>query len=124
MHVCRQRTRFNVLNFVNDVVSLLSAQTCSKLGLVEVRAKLVASPIRSNLYINVNEQLIEQYKDTFFGSRLRCLPGQCHIEVIKTFPPVQHAPRRVPFALKKELNDHFETLVYQNVIIPVKEPIK
>ena len=71
---------------------------------------------------NKNDQLIEQYKDTFSG--LGCLPGQCHIDVDKTFPPVQHASRRVPVALKKELKDHLEMLVAQNVITPAKEPTK
>ena len=52
------------------------------------------------------------------------MPGQYHIDVDETFPPVQHALRRVPVALKKELKDHLEMLVAQNVIIPVKEPTK
>ena len=104
----------------NDVVPLLSAQTCSKLGLVEVRAKLVASPTKSNLCYNINDQLIDRYKSTFSG--IDCLPGQYHIDVNQTFPPVQHAPRRIPVALKKELKDHLEILVAQNVFTPVKEP--
>ena len=78
----------------NDVVPLLSAQTCSKLGLVELRAKLEASPTKSNLCYNKNDQLIDQYKDTYSG--LGCLPGQYHIDIDETFPPVQHAPQRVP----------------------------
>ena len=49
-----------------------------------------------------------------------CVPGQYHIDVDETYPPVQHAPRRVPVVLKKELKDHLETLVVQNV----KEPNK
>ena len=101
---------------------MLSAQSCSKLGLVEVPAKLVASPTKTNLCYNINDQLIEQYKDTFSG--LGCLPGQYHIDVDETFPPEKHAPRRVPVALKKELKDHLEMLVAQNVITPVKEPTK
>ena len=52
------------------------------------------------------------------------MPGQYHIDVDETFPLVQHAPRRVPVALKKELKDHLEMLVAQNVITPVKEPTK
>ena len=106
----------------NDVVSLLSEQTCSKLGLAEVRAKLVASPNKNNLCYNINDQLIDQYKDTFSG--LGCLSGQYHIDVDETFPPVQHAPRRVPVSLNKELKNHLEMFVAQNVITPVKEPTK
>ena len=52
------------------------------------------------------------------------MPGQYHIDVDETFSPVQHAPRRVPVALKKELKDHLELLVAQNIITPVKEPTK
>ena len=92
---------FQILSNDVPVVPLLSAQTCSKLGLVEVRAKLVASATKSNLCYNTNDQLIDQYKDTFSG--LGCLPGQYHIDVDEIFSPVQHAPRRVPVALRKEL---------------------
>ena len=36
----------------------------------------------------MNDQLIDQYKDTFSG--LGCFPAQYHIDVDKTFPPIQH----------------------------------
>ena len=71
---------------------------------------------------NINDQLIDQYKDTFSG--LGCLSGQYHIDVDETFPPVQHAPRRLPVALKKKLRNHLDMLVVQNFITPVKEPTK
>ena len=72
MHVGKKHDlTFQILS--NDLVPLLLAQSCSKLGLVEVRAKLVASPTKKNLCYNINDQLIDQYKDTF--SRLGCLPG-------------------------------------------------
>ena len=82
----------------------------------------MTSPFKSSLCYNRNDQLTDQYKDTFLG--LGCLPRQYHIDVDETFSPVQHAPRRVPVALKKELKDHLEMLVAQNVITPVKKPTK
>ena len=98
---------------------MLSAQSRSKSGLVEVRANLVVRPTKNNLCYKINDQLIDQYKDIFSG--LGCLPERYNIDVDETFPPVQHAPQRVPVAFKKKLKDHLEMLVTQNVITTVKK---
>ena len=58
---------------------------------------------------NLNDDSIARYEDVFTG--LGCLPGSYHIEIDETIEPVQHAPRRVPVGLKKELTEYLDSLV-------------
>ena len=48
-----------------------------------------------------DDPLIMQCKDAFQG--MGCLPGDYHIDVDPTLPPVQHLSRRVPVPLKDKL---------------------
>ena len=47
--------------------------------------------------------MIMQYEVVFQG--MGCLPGDYHIEVDPTVPPVQHLPRQVPLPLKDKLKE-------------------
>ena len=38
--------------------------------------------------------------------------------------PVQHAPRRVPVALRERLRETLEELVQQDILAPVTQPTK
>ena len=60
---------------------LLSGRTCIQLGLISI----------NNVHaIDHEDTLLADYKDVFEG--LGCLPGDYHIEIDHTVPPVQHAP--------------------------------
>ena len=70
-----------------------------------------------------DDPLIMQYKDVFQG--MGCLPGDYHIDVDPTVPPVQHIPRRVPVPLKDKLKDKIQELAMEQkgVIKQVNEPM-
>lgn len=44
---------------------------------------------------------LRTYEDLFTG--LGCIPGQHHIQIDTTGPPVVHAPRKVPVSLKDKI---------------------
>ena len=66
-----------VLN--NNITPLLSAEICTRLGLLSVQTNLVNSPKVNDISYTVDDDLITEYEDTFTG--LGCLPGKYHIEV-------------------------------------------
>jgi transposase InsO family protein len=53
-----------------------------------------------------------------------CMAGEHVIKVDPKVQPVQHAPRRVPVALRDKLKMELEDLVKKNIICPVTEPTK
>ncbi len=67
------------------------------------------------------EQFIQKYPKVFSPGVGR-LEGEYHIRVDTQFDPVQHAPRRVPVALRERLQDTLEDLVQQDILAPVTEP--
>ena len=67
------------------------------------------------------EALIEKYPDVF-GDGVGKLAGEHHIRLDNTVDPVQHAPRRVPVALRAKVKEALEDLVKQEVIAPVTSP--
>ena len=74
---------------------LLSGHVCLKLGLISINNVCAVDAVGSE------NSLLVQYKDVFEG--LGCLQGDYHIDIDNSVPPVQHAPRRTPVALKKRL---------------------
>ena len=50
------------------------------------------------------------------------LEGEYHIRLDSQIDPVQHAPRRVPVALRDRLQEALEDLVHQDILAPVTEP--
>ena len=67
------------------------------------------------------EALIEKYPNVF-GDGVGKLAGEHHIRLDNTVDPVQHAPRRVPVALRAKVKEALEDLVKQEVIAPVTSP--
>ena len=51
-----------------------------------------------------------------------CLEGEYHIRLNADIDPVQHAPRRVPVALRERLQETLDDLVQQDILAPVTEP--
>jgi hypothetical protein len=60
------------------------------------------------------------YSDRFTG--IGRFPGEYHINVDKTVPPVVHAPRRCPIHIKDEILSELDEMVKLEVIEPVTEP--
>ena len=57
-----------------------------------------------------------------FGVGIGCLKGEYHIRLDPQCTPVQHAPRRVPVALRDRLKKTLDQLVERDILAPVTEP--
>ena len=67
------------------------------------------------------DQLIKQYPDVF-SPGIGQLDGEYHIHVDDNYRPIQHAPRRVPVAIREQLKETLTQLTNQDIIQPVTEP--
>ena len=67
------------------------------------------------------EQLIRKYPHVF-ADGVDLLEGEYHICLDPQAEPVQHAPRRVPVALRDRLQETLDDLVRQEVLAPVTQP--
>ena len=55
----------------------------------------------NNVTTNSAEAILDKYSDVFHG--LGTLPGYVHLQTNPEVAPVQHTPRKMPVALKKEV---------------------
>lgn len=69
------------------------------------------------------ESLVQKYP-MVFGSGTGLLEGEYHIRVDPEVDPVQHAPRRVPVAVRQQLKSTLDDLVVQDIIVPVTQPTR
>ena len=91
---------------------LLPATTCQAMGLISVNTARSVE--------EAEDPLIMQYIDVFQG--MGCLPGDYHIDIDPTVPPLQHLPQRVPLPLKDKLKAKIKELEHKGVIKQVNEP--
>ena len=66
--------------------------------------------------------VLRNFPDVLTG--LGTLPGEYHIQVDATVPPVVHAPRKVPVALRETVKTELTRMVADGIIAPVTEPTK
>lgn len=98
-----------------SVQPILSLTACIKLNLVKR-----VFVLRSSDTLNIQDSLMEEYKDCFEG--LGCLPGLHKIHVDKSVTPVVHPCRKIPFALREKLKDELAHMEKLEVIKKVDEP--
>ena len=102
-------------------VPLLSASTCEKLPLLAPSLNAIdtfcADRPSGGLTL---DHILSSYKDVF--ECLGRLPGEYHMELDPEVKPVQHLPRKVPVALRGELQDKINELVSQGVLAKVDTP--
>jgi len=67
-------------------------------------------------------ELIAKHFPTVFGNGIGKLNGEYHIRLSAEATPVQHAPRRVPVALRDKLKRTLDEMVIADIIVPVTEP--
>ena len=67
------------------------------------------------------EQVVKNFP-TVFGSGIGKLNGEYHIKLAAQVTPVQHAPRRVPVAIRDHLKRTLDEMVRADIIVPVTEP--
>ncbi|UYV68498.1 K02A2.6-like [Cordylochernes scorpioides] len=95
---------------------ILSAETCQKLNLIEIKADLCK--IESTWTKQNN--LLDKYKDIFEG--IGSLQGEYKLETDPTIKPIKQAPRRVPITLRKELKEKLIDMEKKNIIAKVDYP--
>ena len=66
------------------------------------------------------ETLVEKYADVFEG--LGRLPGKLHLKIDKNVTPAQHSPRKIPVALKDDINSKLDQMIKQGILKEVNEP--
>ena len=66
------------------------------------------------------ETLVEEYADVF--ERLGRLPHKLHLEIDKNVTPIQHSPRKIPVALKDDINSKLDQMIKQGILKEVNEP--
>ena len=69
------------------------------------------------------EHLCKKYPKVF-SKGVGQLEGEYHIRLDPRINPVQHAPRRVPVALRDRLKETLDDLVLQGIIAPVTTPTR
>ena len=67
------------------------------------------------------EALTKNYPQVF-SEGIGKLAGEYHIRIDSTVDPIQHAPRRVPVALRTKVKEALEDLEQQEIIAPVTSP--
>jgi hypothetical protein len=91
--------------------TLLGLDACLRLGIVHIDAVDVSSSTSA---------LIEQYSDIFTG--VGCVPGEYHISVDKSVPPVIHASRKIPLNLRLKVQQQLNDMERLGIIIKRTEP--
>ena len=67
--------------------------------------------------------LIRQFPRVF-AEEVGQLEGEYHIKLDATIFPVQHAPRRVPVALRDQLKAELDKMTEQRITAPVTAPTR
>ena len=141
LNVKRNRTtrklRFIVVR--SKVMPLLSLQSCLGMKLVQildcdtlntvtldpVEMPHTGPPVMSSYqtassYKVKEDHILREYSDVLDG--LGTMPGEYHIQVDPAVPPVVHAPRKVPVALRETVREELMCMVGDGIIAPVTEP--
>ena len=118
-HSTRQTLKFQVVQ--DKCRPLLSAETCEKLQLIKLNSSLTQTVHQVNSAEKPlsEEGLFSKYHDAFTG--LGHI-GKAKIVVDKNVTPVQHSPRRVPVALRKDVKKKIAELQKKGIIKKAEEP--
>ena len=98
--------------------TLLSIDSCLELHLLSYEVEsvcLAEAPQKVS-----KEQLLKDYQDAFSG--LGCLPGEYCIGLDPAVPPVQNQPRRIPYKMKKAIEEKLACMEKVGIIVKVESP--
>lgn len=112
--------------------SILGYEACVSLGLLEVKDNDKLRPLKSwkgaNVYTTqtssetlTKESIFKQYPEVF-SEAVGKLETRYKIQIDESVPPVQHAPRRVPAALRSRLMEELNDLETAGIIAKVEVP--
>ena len=107
-----ENVKFLVLD--TEVESVLSGNSCTKLGLLKRVSQLTSQELPSK------RGELEDYPELFTG--LGCLAGAYHIEVVEGAVPVVHAPRKVPIPQRAKVAEELKRMEKLGVIMRQEEP--
>ena len=93
-----------------DAVPILGLKTSAGLRLIQ-RVMSISDDI---------PDYVVEFRDCF--GELGKLPNEHHIVIDKSVPPVVHAPRKVPVALREKLKKKLDQMEQMGVIERVTEP--
>lgn len=97
--------------------SLLSHQTAVELGLIQIQPKISVVQAKTNTL----NQLLQEYQDIIQGiGRLQDFQFEIHID--SSVPPVAQSPRRIPFHIRKQVEQELQKLKNQGIIEKVDGP--
>ena len=113
-----------------DIRPLMGRRTCLQMRLVSyLDNDELNKPSTGSLPVyalemkmtSSKDQLLKKYSQVF-GPGIGRLEGEYHIQIDVSYDPVQHAPQRVPVAIRDQLKDTLTQLTKQEIIQPVTEP--
>ena len=96
---------------------ILGLETCTDLKLVTINNEVKKRPLGDT---KLRQKILHEYADVFQG--IGCFEQECKIILDPNVPPVVHAPRRVPVALRDALKEELDKLVGQDILSPVTYP--
>ena len=97
----------------SEVESVLSGNTCVKLGLLKRVYQVVSQEA------SLKKVELDDYSELFKG--LGCLPGDYHIELNEGATPVVHAPRKVPIPQREKVIEELKRMERLGVIVRQEE---
>lgn len=97
-----------------EVRSVLSGNTCIKLGLLKRVYQVVSQETLSR------KVELDDYPGLFKG--LGCLPGNYHIDLNEGAIPVVQPPRKVPIAQREKVIEELKRMEKLGVIVGQEEP--
>lgn len=103
---------FQVVDFHQP--PLLSKNTCMHLKLITVNNVLQLDAVKTK------ETLLDKFSDVFKGDGK--LPGKISLTCDGNVRPVQQKPRRIPVAVKEELQKELDDLEQRGMVEKVEEP--
>ena len=114
-----QVLKFQVVSGTNK--SLLSTETCQKLGLLKFgsQTEVLTLDVKQAPLNLTAQSILQDYQDVFKG--LGHI-GTSSFVVDPSATPVQHNSRRIPIALKKEVKAKLEDLERRDIIVKETAP--
>lgn len=100
---------------------LLSANACSKLGLIKFCNMVKMENSKHDIYEleKEAESIVEKYKDVFQG--YGCLEGEVDLDLDRTVQSVIQKARRIPVHLRERLKQELDSLVKNKIIAKVEK---
>ena len=92
--------------------SVLGLQACFSLQLIQLLLSVEHQHLTNT---SSTEELLDKYKDVFDG--LGLFPGEYHLNIDPSVPPVVHASQCIALALKPKLKEELDNMVKDDVLV-------